>query len=221
MSTIRWLGLKREKELFEYCLEHSRKSREAAKSLGVAISDLCEGKYDELEKIAEQIIQMSKEADSIATSLRFRIGKSNLDSTSRHDMLDLIFHLGRVTNGIEASAYRMEMSQGLEVPAELKDQLKELVEGVVKTSDVLGESLDKVAYDWGSALKKAEEVRTWEEKVDDVRRKAMRHLVSISDELGISTFWRLSEIIKHLEDTADSAEETANILTLIIATRRY
>jgi len=220
MSTIRWLGLKRERELFESCLDHSRKSREAAKSLGIAISDLCEEKYDELERIGEHIILMSREADAIAADLRNRIGKSNLDPTSRHDMLDLLFHLEKVTNGIEASAYRMEMSQGLQVPPNLKDLLKELVENVIKTSDVLGESLEKVAYDWGSALQKAEEVRVWEEKVDDVRRKAMRQLVSISDELGISTFWRLSEIIKHLEDTADSAEETANILDLIVATRR-
>lgn len=221
MSTIRWLGLKRERELFDICLEHSRGSREAARLLGMAISDLVDGKYNELEKISEKIIQMSKNADTIAAGLRDKLGRSNLDPTSRHDILDLIFHLEKVTNGIEASAYRMEMAQGLVVPLQLTNLLKELVEGVIKTSEVLGESLEKVAYDWRSALEKAEKVREWEEKVDHVRRESMRQLVDMSDDLGTSTFWRLSEIIKHLEDTADSAEETANIINLIIASRKY
>jgi len=219
MSSIRWLRVAKERKLYDLCLQHSKTSLEGAKLLKTAISDVCEGKYDELQSIAERIIKHGREADEIGHEVRKEVGQSGLEMTHRHDLLELLFHLETLADGIEASAYRMETAQGLVVPQKLVPMLKNLVDAVVQTILVVGKALDDVPYDWKSTLDEAEEIRSWETKVDDIRREAMRHLIAMADELGISTFWRIEEIIKHLEDAADAAESTANSLNLIIASR--
>ncbi len=221
MAAIRWLGLKEERRLYDRCMEHARKSREAAELLKAAILDLCDARYDELEKIAGRIIDISRETDEMAQRMRRDIGTSPLDTTLRHDILTILFHLQRVTDGIEASAFRIEMAEGLVIPGNLVPLLKELADAVIETVRSLVEALEKVAYDASGAMEQVEKVRQWESKVDDIRRKAMRNLVSIADQIGISTFWRIEEVIKHLEDAADSSEETANTINLVITSRQF
>jgi predicted phosphate transport protein (TIGR00153 family) len=219
MSAIRWLGVKKERELFENCLEHSQKTRESAEQLRKAVKDLVQGKYDDLDDIAEEIISRSKEGDRIAHTMRDKIASSSMETDSRHDLLDLLFQLEAYGNGIEASAHRMEMAYGLVVPEEVGDLLVDLVDAVIRTAESLDGALEKVAYDWRSALDQTEVVRECETEVDDIRRETMGKLASLADEIGVSAFWRLKEIVMNLEDAADAAQETANTIDLIIASR--
>lgn len=219
MSAIRWLGVKKERELFDRCLEHSQKTRESAELLRKAVKDLVQGKYDDLDRIAEEVIAHSKEGDEIAQGMRKTIASSSMESNSRHDLLNLLFQLESYGNGIEASAHRMEMAEGLIVPDDIKELLIRLVDAVIETAEAVDGALEKVTYDWRSALEQTEIVRECETKVDDIRRKTMGSLSSIADDIGVSTFWRLKEVVMNLEDAADAAQETANTLDLIIASR--
>ena len=219
MAAVRWLGMKKERKLYDMCMEHMRKSQQAADLLKLAITDLCDGKYDELGRIAEDIIHMTRETDEMARQMRHEAGSSTLDPAQRQELMNILFHIQRVSDGIEASAYRIEMAEGMVVPKELVSLLKDLVDAVIETCTSLTNALERIAYDWHDAMDDVEKVLVGEQKVDDIRRRAMRILVEMADKIGISTFWRIEEIIKHLEDATDACEESANVLTLVITSR--
>ena len=96
MSSIRWFGLKKEREIFDLCLRHSGTTRKASELLQIAITDLCDQKFDELEEISEKIVVLAREGDGIAQDARKGIGYSGSNFPQRHDLLDLLFHLERV-----------------------------------------------------------------------------------------------------------------------------
>ena len=213
-------GLRKERKLYDLCLAHSSKSREAADLLRPAIAHLLDGRYDEMAKVTDKVIATARESGKVASEARRGIGVSSLDVIQRHDLLDLLLHLDTLSDRIQAVAYRMEWARGLVVAQDMVPLLKDLVDGFVESCRHVAGALEKVvAYDLRSAVDETEQVRVWEDKVDNVRRKAMLNLISMADRIDISSFWRMEEMITHLEHATDTCEETANVLTLIITSR--
>lgn len=137
--------------------------------------------------------------------------------SSREDMLKLIQSLERVTNAVEATAYRMEMCEQFKIPRILKDDLIKLTDSVILTVQSLGKALHPLPFSTEEVLKCSEEIHKYEEEVDDIRRHLMLDFIRSGTEVNITNFYLLVEIIERLEDIADRCDEAGKLIKLIVA----
>lgn len=210
---------RREKEIYEKCLGHVKKTLQGSKLLKEAISDLCQGKYKEKQEFVEKVLAIEKDCDRKAEEITKYIVETIKYPVDREDLLKFIQELERVTKAVEATTYRIEMCPGLGVPEILKKDLEVLVDSVVLTVEALEKTIEHMPFNTKDALEYSGKIHILEEKVDDVRRGLMKDLVKVGNEIPQTVFYLLTEIIERLEDISDRCDDAGELIELIVATK--
>lgn len=210
---------RREKEIYEKCLEHTKKTLEGVKLLKEAILDLCQEEYKKKEEIVEKVLAIERECDEKAEEIIKYIVEVIKYPADREDLLKFIQELERVTKAVEATAYRIEMCHKFKVPGVLKKDLGGLVDSVILVIRALERTIEHMPFDAEDAVEHSQKIHSLEEKVDDTRRGLMRDLLKVGNKISQTDFYLLIEIIEKLEDISDSCDDAGELIELIVASK--
>jgi hypothetical protein len=211
-------GIK-EEEIYDKTKKHIENTVRGTIFLRDAIDDLCNEKYDKMEEIADEIIKLERESDKIARDITRRIIEVIKDPSDREDLIKFIQSLERVTKAVEASAYRIDMSEGVRIPEILKKDLIGLIDAVIKTTQSCEKTIAQMPFYIEDALKHVEGISNLEEDVDNIRRTLMKDLIKVGGDIHLTDFYLLTEIVEKLEEIADLCEYACTVMEIIIASK--
>lgn len=206
---------KREEEIYKEFLENARCMLKGARFLEKSIMGL-RGKQH--KKDLAKAIEFEKICDLQTTHITEEIIKIK-HSASRHELLLLNQSLEKVAKAIEATGYRVQMSEGIRLTEYLNAGLQRMAKTTVRTIEALEKVLTDMPYYSEKVLKHLQDVHKFEEEMDDIRRKSCNEFVHSKKQLEIQKFYIWQEIVTKMESIADSCEETAGIISRIIASK--
>lgn len=94
------------------------------------------------------------------------------------------------------------------------------VERIAKAVEVLKEGIDYLEKDVNLVVKKCIEVKTWEEAADEIESKLIETIFSYKSDMDVLTLLELKELVLTLDEIADAAWRSSEILVAIVAKAR-
>ncbi len=206
---------KREEEIYKEMLENLQCMIKGAKFLEKSVMELRGKQHD---KDVSKAIEFEKTCDIKTTHITEEILKIT-HSRSRQDLLLLNQGIEKISKSIEATSYRIQMSRGIRLPDYLNAGLQKMAKEMVKTIEAFENALKNMPYFSEEVIKHLEKVHEHEEKMDDLRRKSCNEFVHSKGKLPIQKYYIWQEIVTKMESIADNCDETAEIISRIIASK--
>jgi len=91
---------------------------------------------------------------------------------------------------------------------------------IVKSVEVLKEAVYDLGRDATNVIKKSIEVKELEEEADDIKWKLLKIIFSHKSEIDVLTLLELKEFVLTLDEIADAAARSSEILITIIMKAR-
>jgi len=95
-----------------------------------------------------------------------------------------------------------------------------LLDKIVKSVEVLKEAVYDLGRDATNVIKKSIEVKELEEEADDIKWKLLKIIFSHKSEMGVLTLLELKDLVLTLDEIADAAAHSSEILITIIMKAR-
>ena len=209
---------KKDWDIYEESLDYVRKIIMGTDLVKEGLTSLCEGSCDKAKELLADIMVLDEKATQIAMNIKVNIVESIRDPYNREDLLKLTQSIREIMRAVKAVGHRLAMCEKVEIPEIMKGDLLEMVDLVVLTVKSLEMSLVGMPHNPEDAVKHAANISEHEEKVDNLRRDLMRDLILTGDDMTLTQFYIIRELIDNLERIADGCEETGYLIELIVMT---
>jgi predicted phosphate transport protein (TIGR00153 family) len=206
------LGKAKEETVLEMIRIYIDKVVTVVNNLPEVVNSYVEEKFDQTEKEVQEMIALEKEADEMKRLILNELSRGGIYPVNREDLLSLVRSLDEIANMAVGAAYRILLRK-FKLSEEMKQNLLELAREDVVIVKKLRESLLAMRPSMRKAIELSHAVEEIEEKADAIYRVLYKNLFEM--ETDFKTFNQLREIIVRLEEIADKAEETAEIVRLI------
>lgn len=205
-----WIGMKDEKRALEQVGEHITKVREVVHLLRDGLKASIEGKQEEVGAIHEKLTNAERQADQIRRDLLSSLSEGLLLPPDRDDLVRLAERVDHVADDANGASRILALLDA-DIPAELADELMTFVELVVNATDRLGDAYATLYRGTvAETLKKCTEVEEFEEEADRCKAKLLRQLFAM--DLTAARLLMLHDLIESMENTADRAEDAADVI---------
>ncbi|MDK2891671.1 TIGR00153 family protein [Methanohalophilus sp.] len=206
---------------------HASKGVEATYILQKSFEAYCEGNMDAVLEYSRQIDSIEHEADIIKQTIRSEISSSIMLPVKAEDLFNFLKPQDSIADVAQEVGFWMTLRK-CEVPQDLKEELKRLVEKTIETVDtyelLIGELEDLLESSFGKkdvkeALALVPRVEELEHEVDIIEKNLMMKIFNSENELGGAAVYHLTELVKLTGDIADKAEHAADRLRTMILRR--
>ncbi len=136
---------------------------------------------------------------------------------SRGDILGLLETMDKVPNEAEAAA-RMLLNQHIQIPQWLRPGVLQLVEVCCRCVDALVDGVNKLFVEYTSATVLVGKVEELESEADHIESSLIERIFS-SDMDGTEKIL-LRDLIQHIAEVSDRAENVADRIRIMVAKRR-
>lgn len=201
------------------CQDHLRKVTEVTRKVSQMVDCFVKGDKKSARALLSEIKESREEVDAARRVVSQELAEIGAILISREDFLRFTNLTSEIADFSEGIAFRLLeiMEREWKVPAEIKEGLMKLSDGVFETVSKLRETAMTLSYGSEKTLEKAREVETAERVVDDLYREL--ELKIINCEVEIPVLILLRDVTQLLEDAADKAEDAsdaARILSLTV-----
>ncbi|MGC8568558.1 MAG: DUF47 domain-containing protein [Nitrososphaeria archaeon] len=179
------------------------------------------GEHREHQDLYEKIDRTETEADEVHEKLAERIASGSFFSYIRDDFLDLIEKMDYIADYSKDVA---KMLNEYNVSPKAIDFLftrtlfRDYIKALIRTVEALGTVLSMLRTSPPKdILSKIKDVESAEEKADFIKDKILIELHNCSKELDILDVITLREAINLMDNIADSAEDSSDIIIRLIA----
>ena len=214
----KWLGRKREKEVFALAHNHIEKTLSGIALLFDTCQDFTCENIASMEEEIDRIIEIEREADEIANQALFKIPRSVLLPEDRADLMELIFRTKKVAKSCETLVHRFEFAEPYMAmfPDNVKSGIVELSKKIIEVVETLKISIDELNKDLVKAEELSIKVSDLENEAEDlIRKRLFKTFLVEGKALDPTTFSIINEVIVKLDDIADRAEEVSDYIRII------
>jgi len=162
-------------------------------------------------------IQTEKQADSLRRSIEDLLYRKTLIPESRGDVLKLIEMMDALLGQFKGVLFRIEIERP-DINLMFHDDLKTLNNCVLQSVEAMTLSLRAYFKDISQVADHMHKVIFWETESD----KASTHLQKAifgSELLGLDLKMQLRDLVKHIDEIADEAEDMADSLAIFVIKR--
>lgn len=210
-----------EKSIISSFINHTAIEKEKLKILEDLVDCICD-KPAKITDCYQKIRSIHQEEKKINQEITAQIIEANFDRQKQYDLLGLYQSIEKFSELIIAAAKRILILANTRstYPAELKQDLKELMRLLKKQHEIYVETLNTYQNDPKNTILCINKVVDLENQIDRLRSICLENLYKLgnNNKLGIGTFRIIEEIIEHIEDISDAIEETAkNISWLLLS----
>ncbi|MCJ7544464.1 MAG: TIGR00153 family protein [Phycisphaerae bacterium] len=207
---------------FEPLVEHAKKVHECVAMVRPIAEAVITGDMDRLRELQHQMSKTEYEADLLKDQVRSKLPRRYFLPVDREDLAEFLRQMDRVADDAEDFAV-VATFRPLNLPAELHQEFKDLVDKVVQVSEALLDvaehlaQLQKEAFSGPGAqevIDKIQQVCHMEWESDKLSRKLARHYYSM--DMPPVTIMLLDKLCRALTSIADHAENVGKSLRLMI-----
>ncbi len=218
------IGAKKEKAAFETLKRHAAVVVNSVKKFREAMEAFSERKFEEAEKLAQEVDQLESKADGIRVKFESELGAGAFLPVFRGDLARLSERLDDVADMAEEAILGIKLRPKLFdilARAEKKDKkaegirigLVELAGKAVETAQALKESIGVFLEDMDMAVKKTVEVDRFERESDILEEKILKDLYRYEKLLCPITVMQVKSTIEQIGDISNNAEDAGDILS--------
>lgn len=213
------------KSPFGLMVKHTALVQETVRLMRPLFDALLADDRERLAQIYEEICQKEHEADETKNQVRDHIPKSVFLPVNRSDILLYVKEQDGIADAVEDVAVILMMRDPKRIPV-LEPKLIELVEQVNGTAELLfqaaGELMNLVAASFSGpevnkVLDLVAEVHGEEAKSDRLQAEFSKLVFAREDEIDPISIFQWMHIVQVLGDVADHAENTGDVLRLMVA----
>lgn len=216
------------KSPFAPLTKHAEKVKDVVAEVRPLMDAMLEEDWQSTSERYERISRLEHQADEIKQEIRDRLPRSLFLPVDRGDLLKFLKEQDAIADAVEDLAVLVTMRE-TRGPEPLKVKVRELVDGIVKTSDTwfsIASQLPELQESsfTGPEVRKVLElidaVHQQEWQTDRMQASMGRTTIRFEEELGAVSvnFWM--RIAGKLGDVANHAENAADLLRMMLAKGR-
>ncbi|WP_297092786.1 TIGR00153 family protein [Thermococcus sp.] len=177
-----------------------------------------EGDFERAKAFEREVDELESKADRLRRDIETMLYEGAFLPANRGDYVRLSELIDQVADAAESAAHTLILARP-KVPAELKDEIMELVDSSVKSYKVLVEAVRALNRDVDKAIELAKAVEDAEEKADDVEYDVKG---KVFESETVTTYAKLiwNQILTKIGDIADRAEDASDQVMLMAIKRR-
>lgn len=186
---------------------------------------LIAGDQAKVESVKTEIFDLERHADDLKNRLRLQLPRTLLMPVDRRDLLEMLHSQDSIADTAQDIAGILLLKQ-LAVPDTFQplviDYVRRSIDAVRQSEAIVGE-LDEL-LELGFGGREADRVESMidelgaiETETDDQGLELTRRLLAAEDQLGKADFLLWFELVRHIGDLADHAEDVGDRLRLLIA----
>ena len=177
-----------------------------------------EGDFERAKAFEREVDELESKADRLRRDIETMLYEGAFLPANRGDYVRLSELIDQVADAAESAAHTLILARP-KVPAELKDEIMELVDSSVKSYKVLVEAVRALNRDVDKAIELAKAVEDSEEMADDVEYDVKG---KVFESETVTTYAKLiwNQILTKIGDIADRAEDASDQVMLMAIKRR-
>jgi len=215
-----WLGRQAEKEVIGACEAHLNKIFAIVDKFQAFTNNYCDNDVEEAQYKAKEIVALEREADTIKESIIDNLMKSTLHPMDQDEIIRLVLTSDDIAAQLKSTTRKLLYTHPKEIPTNIKQGLKELVNTLVDESGALRETIDALVKNRDGVTEKAEKTERLEETIDDLRVDLLAQILKWGDISEHVTDWiMMKEAVENIEMASDKIEDTADVLRAIAILR--
>ena len=183
----------------------------------LGVDSFLKGNVESFEKKLEDITHTENQGDSLRRSLEEQLYMQTLIPESRGDVLELLENMDTLLDRFKGAMWRFEIESPT-IPAEMHNDLKELVACVVDAVEAMVRSARAFFKDIAAVADHMHKVSYWEKQSDKVSTRLQRNIFR-QNELELSHKLQLRDFVIHVDQIADQAEDVADQLSIYVIKR--
>lgn len=181
------------------------------------IESYVKNKSDEFERLLDQIVETERHADKLRRSIEDLLYRRTLIPESRGDVLRIIEHMDSLLGKFKGAMWRLQIEQPA-IEAVFIDDLLALTDVVVKSVETVTVSVRAYFRDISSVADHMHKVSFWETEADKIATK-LQMQVFRHDEYTLCQKMQIRDLVCHIEDISDQAEDMADSLAIFVIKR--
>ncbi len=214
MSNIfSWIGQRGQRDTIALTRKHMDQVVITVRYLKEAVEAACAGQVAKTSNLHEHLSQAEHEADIIRRDLLAKLSSGMLLPPDRHDLVQLVSHMDDVAD-YALGASRILVIVATHIPPELRSDLILFADTLNDAVDMLAVALDALANgQMTQTLEACTRVENSEEEADSLKASFLDKLFKL--DLPASTLLLMHNLIESMENTADRAEDSADLVRIL------
>ncbi|WP_297416728.1 TIGR00153 family protein [Thermococcus sp.] len=208
----------KESNVFDTIEEHLKAVDETLEAFRGLVSAYLEGNLEEAKELEEKVSELESVADKLRRGIETMLYEGAFLPTNRGDYVHLSEQIDQVADAAESAAHTLILAKP-KVPAELKNEIMELVDSAVGTYELLMDAVRALTSDVDKAIEMSKAVEDAEESADKVEYEVKG---KVYESETISTYAKIiwNQVLTKIGDIADRAEDASDQVMLMAIKRR-
>jgi len=209
----KWLGWKREREVYKICKKHIDKVLEVVDNLGNLLNVFKDNRLDDVKKVFQVIFDLEREADKIKEEIIIELSKGPFHPMDREDIMRLILTADDIASYAKAAARKLTYVDSGLVPKDIREDMVKMGRMAMREMMYLKNALDYLMKDLKKTIEETNKVERMEEAIDEFREMLISRVLAWADKVDFVSHWlMIKEAVENIEMMSDSIEDTGDIL---------
>lgn len=209
----KWIGWKREREVFKICIKHMDKVAEVVTNLKNLLESFKLLNPEKVREYFQTIFNLEREADNIKEDIIRELSKGPFHPIDRDDIMRLILTADDIASYAKAAARKLVYVDPNLVPEDIRSDIVKMGELACKEMKHLREGLDLLIKDAKRCIEEINKVERKEEEIDEFREDLISKVLNWADKVDFVSHWLMTkEAIENIEMMSDSMEDTGDII---------
>jgi predicted phosphate transport protein (TIGR00153 family) len=211
----RWFGDYRNKLVLDMVKDHLELTKNAVQSLYNMISS-ASIEPKEKQKLYEELSAFEMKADDLRRGMIVTLTEREIFPSEREDLMELVRAVDWVADWSREAGRLLVIIPFHLSPEEMKQKALEMSRAIIRSVDILAESINILSEDGRKALSLADQVELLEEDIDELYSQA-RSLIATREfpDFSLGSLILLNEFFDSLETVADWCENTVDVVRAI------
>lgn len=185
------------------------------------------GQWERVEELYERIAELEHEADVIKNEIRDHLPKSMFLPVDRADVLLFLKEQDALADRAEDLGVILTMRR-TPTPPDMKERVLAFVDQVIRTSEVWYQTVKELPTlqeasfagpEVGKTMAQIVRVSDMEREADELQAEVTKMVFAREEELGAVSVFVWMNILKNIGGVANHAENSADLLRLMLARR--
>jgi predicted phosphate transport protein (TIGR00153 family) len=180
------------------------------------------GQWQTVQDMTDKVAELETLADGLHRDAVVAVSQGAFFSGTREDFLELMEKNDEIADAAQNAARILaetpiDQQSFLILYNEQKATLGDLFARLLTAVQLLKDSLSALENDAELAVSKSLLVERAEEEADEIKNHLMKHIFAHKSELQVLTLLQLRDLVLKLDDVADAAEDSSDIVISLVA----
>ena len=221
LKGFRLVGRK-ERRLLDLVADHLNVVVRTVEQLESVLESAKTGDWKEVEKMADRVAELETLADGLHRDGVIAVSQGAFFSGTREDFLQLMEKNDEIADAAQNAA-RILAETPIDRPSflvlysEPTATSGDLFARLLSAVRLVKESIAALETDAEVAVSKSLLVEREEEEADEIKNRLMKHIFAHKSDLEVLTLLQLRDFVLKLDDVADAAEDSSDLVISLVA----